>query len=505
MRKTNLILIAVLVLIAVSSSFAGVVEEGQGHESLGASLPLWSIIPFIGILLSIAIFPLVAEEFWHHHFGKVSALWALLFAVPFLFAYGGGAVHEILHTYFLEYIPFIILLWALYTISGGILIQGAPVGVPLNNLILLLIGTAMASWIGTTGAAMVLIRPFIRMNKYRKSKVHLIVFFIFLVANIGGSLTPLGDPPLFLGFLQGVEFFWTFQIFSEMLFVAGSLLFLFFLFDSYMFRKEGWHKKMHLRGSHFDAPDDIADEIVLEEDVEEEDPATHKLRHATYRMTLKGVFNFLFLAGVVGGVLFSGKVHLGEITLLGIHMEWQNIVRDVWLVVMGLMSLKFTPRVLREENEFNWFPIQEVAKLFAGIFITIIPALAMLRAGQDGQLKFIIDFVEEPFHYFWITGILSSFLDNAPTYLVFFNTALGKFGQTVEWLMAEEGGAIFLKAISTGAVFFGANTYIGNAPNFMVKSISEQSDIKMPSFFGFMVYSVLILVPLFVITTFIFF
>ena len=505
MRKSILFLTALLVLVAFSSAFAGIVEETEAHGGLGATLPLWSIIPFVGILLSIAIFPLVAEGFWHHHFGKVSAFWALLFAVPFLFAYGGGAVHEILHTYLLEYIPFIILLWSLYTISGGILIEGAPVGVPLNNLVLLVIGTLLASWIGTTGAAMVLIRPLIRMNKYRKSKVHLIVFFIFLVANVGGSLTPLGDPPLFLGFLQGVEFFWTFNIFSEMLFVSGVLLFIFFAWDTYMFRREGWHEKMHLKASHFDIPDDMVDDIVIEEEVEIEDPTTHKVREVTYEMDVKGAFNLLFLVGVIGGVLFSGKVHLGEITLLGIHMEWQNIVRDVWLVLMGLGSLKLTPKSFRDGNDFNWFPIVEVGKLFAGIFITIIPALAMLRAGQEGHLKFIIDLVERPLDYFWMTGALSSFLDNAPTYLVFFNTALGKFGQTVEWLMAHEGGAIFLKAISTGAVFFGANTYIGNAPNFMVKSIAEQSGIKMPSFFGYMAYSMAILVPLFIVTTFIFF
>ncbi|MFQ5651656.1 MAG: sodium:proton antiporter [bacterium] len=503
MQRLFIVVLLVLVLCPLHSAFSSGLGGSEGHGSLGAELPLWSVIPFIGILLSIAIFPLVSEHFWHHHFGKISAFWALLFAAPFLWVYHYSAMHEILHIYFLEYIPFIILLWALYTISGGILVQGAPVGVPSNNLILLLIGTALASWIGTTGAAMVLIRPLIRMNKYRKSKVHLIVFFIFLVANIGGSLTPLGDPPLFLGFLQGVEFFWTFQLFPQMLFVAGLLLFVFFAWDTYMFRKEGWHEKMHLKATHFDAPDDLIDDLVIEEEVEVENPRTHKTRVTTYTMSIKGIFNLLFLGGVIIGVLFSGKVHLGAETIFGIEMKFENIIRDLFLIAMGLLSLKLTPRAYREGNEFNWFPIQEVAKLFAGIFITIIPALAMLRAGQAGELRFVIDLAKEPIDYFWITGTLSSFLDNAPTYLVFFNTALGKFDQTVDWLMAD--GAIFLQAISCGAVFFGAMTYIGNAPNFMVKSISEHAKIKMPSFFGFMGYSLLILAPLFILTTLVFF
>jgi Na+/H+ antiporter NhaD/arsenite permease-like protein len=481
-------------------------SAGSGeHGGLGTELPLWSVIPFIGILLSIAIFPLVAPHFWHHHFGKISAFWALLMVVPFLYVYGGEGLHEILHTYLLEYIPFIILLWSLYTVAGGIYLKGAPVGVPVNNLVLLIIGTALASWIGTTGAAMVLIRPFIRMNQYRKSKVHLIVFFIFLVANIGGSLTPLGDPPLFLGFLQGVTFFWTFNLFTEMLFVSVILLFVFFAWDTYMFRKEGWHKKMHLIDTAIDLPDDMVDELVLTEEVEEEDVVTHQMTKKTYRMDIKGLFNVFFLLGIIGGVLFSGYVHIGEVTLLGVHMAWQNIARDLFLVSMGLLSLKLTPWEFRKGNNFNWFPIGEVAKLFAGIFITIIPALAMLRAGEAGQLHFIIRAVEEPWHYFWITGSLSSFLDNAPTYLVFFNTALGKFGETVQWLMYDMHGAEYLKAISTGAVFFGAMTYIGNAPNFMVKSISEQSNIRMPSFFGFMAYSVFLLGIIFVAVTFIFF
>lgn len=478
-----------------------------GEFSLGSELPLWSVIPFVGILLSIAIFPLVAPHFWHHHYGKVSAFWALLFAIPFLLAYQGHAFHEILHIYLKDYIPFIILLWALFTVAGGILVEGAPVGTPFANLILLIVGTFLASWIGTTGASMVLVRPLIRMNKYRKSKVHLVIFFIFLVSNIGGSLTPLGDPPLFLGFLHGVPFFWTFNIFSEMALLSGMLLAGFFLFDYLMFRKEGWHKKLHLKSYGFEVPEGT-DEVDLMEKYELERKG-QKTQVRTAMMKIKGLHNIIFLLGVIGGVLFSGLVHLGVVNVLGIHMEIESMVRDVFLILMGLLSLKTTDWKIREGNEFTWFPIVEVAKLFAGIFMTIIPALAMLKAGVSGHLGFIIEAVKEPWHYFWVTGSLSSFLDNAPTYLTFLNTALGQFfagipeSQAVASLIAHQ--EIYLKAISTGAVFFGAMTYIGNAPNFMVKSIAEEQNIKMPSFFGYMIYSILILVPCFVLITLVFF
>ncbi|RMF58878.1 MAG: sodium:proton antiporter [Calditrichaeota bacterium] len=486
-------------------------EQGEEHgaNTLGSELPLWSVIPFIGILLSIAIFPLVAPDFWHHNFGKVSAFWGLLFAVPFVIAYKGEAVHAILHTYFLEYIPFIILLWSLYTVAGGILARGAPVGTPFANLVVLIIGTALASWIGTTGAAMVMIRPYIKMNIFRKSKVHLIVFFIFLIANIGGSLTPLGDPPLFLGFLQGVPFFWTFRLFWEMLFVVAIVLTIFFLWDSYMFRKEGWKDKIHILRYHFSNPEAHMDDIAFEELVEIENQDLHTTTVKKARLEIDGLVNIIFLLGIIGGVLFSGYVHMGEVTVLGVHMHVQNLIRDGFLILMGLLSLKITPWEYREGNDFTWFPIQEVAKLFAGIFVTIIPALAMLQAGMHGHLAMIIKTVKEPWHYFWITGSLSSFLDNAPTYLVFLNTALGQFfsgtptREAVHLLIAQK--EIYLAAISTGAVFFGAMTYIGNAPNFMVKSIAEQFNIKMPSFFGYMLYSLTILGIVFLLVTFIFF
>ncbi len=448
-------------------------------EDLGRTLALWSGFPFVGILLSIALFPLLAPHFWHHHFGKVTSAWALLFAVPFLLSYHGHAWHEIVHIILKDYIPFIILLWSLYTVAGGILLEGAPAGTPLANAAMLGIGTLIASWVGTTGASMLMIRPILRMNAARKNVAHLVIFFIFLVSNMGGALTPLGDPPLFLGFLHGVPFFWTLKLLPEMLMVSAIVLALFFVFDKIMLSREPGAK------SHA------------------------KARGHTATLRLRGLHNLIFLAGVIGGVLFSGLVKLGEFKILGVELAVQDVLRDLMLVTMGLLSLKFTAKEIREGNGFTWGPIQEVAILFAGIFITIIPMLAMLRAGTEGALAFIIGAVREPWHYFWASGSLSSFLDNAPTYLTFLNTALGRFFpgrpelDAIHALIAQK--EIYLKAISCGAVFMGANTYIGNAPNFMVKSIAEESGVKMPSFFGYMLYSLLILIPSFILVTFIFF
>jgi Na+/H+ antiporter NhaD/arsenite permease-like protein len=481
-------------------------ETQKSHSTLGKELPIWSVIPFVGILFSIAIFPLVAPHFWHHHFGKVSAFWALVFAIPFVLAYKGDALYEILHIYIVDYIPFIILLWALFTSAGGILVKGSLIGTPFSNLVMLLIGTFLASWIGTTGAAMVLIRPVIRMNKYRKAKIHIFIFFIFLVANIGGSLTPLGDPPLFLGFLHHVPFFWTMNLFPEMIFLAGFLLCLFFLIDSFLFWREGWHQKSDLK-SHDSRITEEMTEKQAKERFENDIIISGYQNHT--KLSIQGLHNLIFLLGIMGGVLFSGLVHIGDISIFGVRVTIQSTMRDVFLVLMGILSLKTTAWSIREGNEFSWFPIKEVAKLFAGIFMTIIPALAMLKSGTAGNLHFIIEAVKQPWHYFWITGSLSSFLDNAPTYLTFLSTALGQFyseipeATAVANLIAEH--PIYLAAISTGAVFFGSMTYIGNAPNFMVKSICEEQNIKMPSFFGYMIYSVAILVPVFFLITMVFF
>jgi Na+/H+ antiporter NhaD/arsenite permease-like protein len=453
-------------------------KHGEG-ESLGSKLPLWAGIPFLGILLSIALFPLFAPKIWHYNFGKISVFWSLLMAIPFLLVYKSEALHAILHIYLLDYIPFIILLGALFTISGGLVVYGTPAGKPSVNTIMLLIGTLIASWVGTTGASMLLIRPVIRANKWRKHKAHIIIFFIFLVSNIGGSLTPLGDPPLFLGFLHGVPFFWTFRLAPHMFLVSAFLLVLFYLIDRNYFKKEE---------KPLEAPAD-------------QTPGGLKIR---------GLINLLFLAGVLGGVIYSGFVHLRPVKLLGIDIPGENLARDSILVLMAILSITFTSKKLREDNEFTWFPIKEVAFLFAGIFMTIIPVLAILKAGVNGSMGFIMELVKTPAHYFWAAGALSSFLDNAPTYLTFMNTALGSFfpgiaeRQAVSSLISQMG--IYLKAISVGAVFMGANTYIGNAPNFMVRSIAEENGIPMPSFFGYMFkYSIPILIPLFIIVTLVFF
>jgi len=450
----------------------------HGHANLGAVLPLWSCIPFAGILLSIALLPLLLPNFWHHHFGKISGAWAAALGIPFLIAFRGDALYEILHILLADYVPFIILLWSLYTVSGGILLRGTLRGTPIVNVTMLVIGTLLASWMGTTGAAMLMIRPFLRANSHRKNRTFMVVFFIFLVANIGGSLTPLGDPPLFLGFLHGVSFFWTFNIMPHMLAVAVVLLLVYFGLDTYFYRKED-----------VGAPPEEGDKEPLK---------------------LEGLQNFLFLAGIVGAVLMSGVVDWGDVNTLGVHRAVQDWVRDGLLILMGVLSLFFTSARIRDKNDFTWFPIMEVAYLFIGIFITMIPCLLILKAGAEGALAFLVNGVTRPVHYFWVTGALSSFLDNAPTYLTFFNSALGSFyagmteAQAVPLLMSEK--AIYLKAVSAGAVFFGACSYIGNAPNFMVRSIAEEAGTPMPSFFGYILkYSIVFLVPSFVIVTLIFF
>tara|TARA_B100000131_G_scaffold18675_1_gene18532 strand:- start:3117 stop:4511 length:1395 start_codon:yes stop_codon:yes gene_type:complete len=458
------------IILLISTLTAG--SAGAPHLEGGDLSILW-VVPFAGILLSIAIFPLVASDFWHHNFGKISAFWATLFILPFMLSQGWQiTLYEVLHVGLLEYIPFIILLLALFTISGGVQLTGSLVGTPIINTAIILVGTLLASWMGTTGAAMLLIRPLLRANKERKYKVHIVVFFIFLVANIGGSLTPLGDPPLFLGFLKGVDFFWTTKaMFLPMLFMVISLLIIFYIYDSIQFKKE-----------------EPLPQVSSKE-----------------KIGIKGSFNLLLIIGVVCSVLLSGfwKPNI-EFTIYHVHLELQNIIRDILLLLLAYGSWKFTIKEIREANEYTWFPIQEVAKLFAGIFITIIPAIAILKAGTSGALAGIINSVSSdsgPVNhmYFWLTGILSSFLDNAPTYLVFFNTA----GGDPQVLMGELSQTLL--AISAGAVFMGANTYIGNAPNFMVKSIAESSGIEMPSFFGYFLYSLIILFPLFGVISLLFF
>ncbi|HVK94520.1 MAG TPA: sodium:proton antiporter [Noviherbaspirillum sp.] len=444
----------------------------------GVGLSAWWGVPFAGLLLSIALFPLLMPVFWHHHFGKISLAWAVAFLLPCAVAFGPGtATAGAVHAFAAEYIPFIILITALFVVAGGICVRGNLHGTPALNTGLLALGTVMASIMGTTGASMLLIRPLIRANDNRKHAVHIVVFFIFLVANAGGSLTPLGDPPLFLGFLKGVDFFWTMQhIYRETLFLCTALLVIFYFLDSHYY-----HRREEVLPPQLDPTPDSA-------------------------IRFEGKVNFALLAVVVALVLMSGLWKPGvSFSIFGTAVELQNLVRDGLLTAVIFLSLAITPKQARAGNEFTWGPIQEVAKLFAGIFVTIIPVIAMLRAGEAGAfapiVRAVTDVNGQPIDamYFWATGLLSSFLDNAPTYLVFFNTAGGDPAVLMTTLAST------LAAVSCGAVFMGANSYIGNAPNLMVKAIAEERGIKMPTFFGYMAWSCAVLVPLFVVMTFIFF
>lgn len=459
-------------LLLPSLSFAA-----AGHPTMpGADLSAIWVIPFACMLLSIAIMPIAMPHIWHHHFGKISVFWAFAFLIPCFFIYGYSVtLYEFLHTMLGEYVPFLILLFALFTVAGGVRLTGSLVGTPKINLGILLVGTLLASWMGTTGAAMLLIRPLLRANAHRKYKVHTVVFFIFLVANIGGSLTPLGDPPLFLGFLKGVSFFWTMLLLPQMLFLTAALSVIYFILDSYLYAKEG-------------------------------KPVPPEAKGVQEKLGLDGKVNLILLVGIIGAVLMSGLLKLGEfINVYGVPLEGQNLLRDGLLLALAFASLQLTTKKCRDLNGFTWAPIEEVAKLFAGIFVSMIPAIRILQAGTDGALKDLIGMVTGPdgqpvnAAYFWLTGMLSSFLDNAPTYLVFFSTAGGDAAQ----LMTEFSGTLI--AISAGAVFMGANSYIGNAPNFMVRSIAEDQGVAMPSFFGYIVWSFGILVPLFGIMTLIFY
>jgi len=458
-----------LALIALTAFFAEPALAAEAHGLDDAKLtPLWGV-PFAGLLLSIAIFPLVAPAFWHRHYGKVTFAWAATLVLP-LAAFHGVAItaEAVLHAVLTEYLPFILLLFALFTIAGGILVSGEIRGTPAVNTAMLLLGTASASIVGTTGASMILIRPILRANGRRRHNVHVVVFFIFLVANIGGALSPLGDPPLFIGFLHGVDFFWTTKNLAlPTTIVALLLLAIFFALDSWLFARE---------------------------------PHRAKARTRTKPLRICGSINFLLLAGVIAALLLSAAWKPGvAFTLYGVPLEGQDLARDVILLALAGLSLWLTRDEHRAGNEFSWEPIKEVAKLFAGIFIAIIPVIAMLKAGREGPFAWLLAFVTEkdgsPHEaaYFWVTGILSAALDNAPTYLVFFELAGGKADE----LMGGLGPT--LAAISMGAVFMGALTYIGNAPNFMVRAIAEERGIKMPSFFGFIGWSALFLLPVFLI------
>ncbi|HXP91469.1 MAG TPA: sodium:proton antiporter [Fibrobacteria bacterium] len=441
---------------------------------MNASLSIAYVLPFLGLLLSMAILPLRAPKLWEHKQTWVVAFWSLAFAVPYAFGYGFlSAVHLHLDTFLHDYLPFLILVSTLFVAAGGIYLTGGEPGNPLGNVLLLGMGTILASLVGTTGASMVMIRPVLRSISNRTHQVHTVVFFIFLVSNIGGSLTPIGDPPLFLGFLHGVDFFWPLaHNAGPMAFASVILLGLYFALDTRFWKME---RKAH----HVDLQ--------------------------RLPLDVRGMGNALVLLGIVATVVGTGllaKVWSGfSLRIPGqepIVIGYADLLRDVLLLGWGWVSIRTTPHGVREANEFSWGPVKEVALLFAGIFVTLIPLVQILHAGRDGSLGWLVEAVHTPVRYFWASGILSSFLDNAPTYLLFFNVG----GGDATRLMSE---VATLAAISCGSVFMGANSYIGNAPNMLVKAVAEENGVKMPSFLGYMAWSVGVLVPLFILVGIIFF
>ncbi len=466
-----------LAKILAAAAAAGAPALASAASLNGADLSIIWALPFAGILLSIALCPLIVPHFWHNHFGKVAVFWGLCCVVPLYLSYEASvATGAVAHAIIGDYIPFLLFVGALFVAAGGIHIRGSFVGKPIVNAGFLLVGAFFANIMGTTGAAMLLIRPLIAANEGRHYKMHTFVFFIFIVANIGGCLTPLGDPPLFMGFLRGVEFFWTtWHLLPPLLLVLAILLAVYLVIDTCCYKKE-------LREGLF---------------VQNTDQTT--------KFAIDGGINFLWLLGIVCTVLMSGIWNPGvSFNVLSVELSLQGITRDALFVVFAILSLATTPKSAREANQFNFAPILEVAKLFFGIFLCIVPVLEMLRAGEHGAFAPLVAMVTNEageFNnqmFFWLTGSLSSVLDNTPTYLAFFNLA----GGDAATLMTVHSHT--LMAVSMGAVFMGAVTYIGNAPNFMVLSIAQERGIKMPSFLGYVAWSVCILFPTFFIADMIF-
>ena len=462
-----------LISATLATAAAAPALAAEGHGVDGRTLGLIWAVPFVGILLSIALFPLLAPHFWEHHFGKVAAGWSAAFILPFAAIFGpAAALQQLAHTLLLEYIPFIVLIFALFTVAGGIVVRGAFTGTPGSNTAILAAGAVAASWMGTTGASRVLIRPLIQANRWRRNAVHVFVFFIFLVSNMGGLLTPLGDPPLFLGFLLGVDFGWTLtRLIPQWLTMIVPLLAVFYVLDRIRIAGDG-------------SP-----------------PAPQAASFG-----IDGRVNIALLAGIIAATLMSANWRPGvSFTVMGAEVELQNVVRDVLLAAIALLSMRLTPAEAHAANEFSFGPIKEVAKLFIGIFVTIAPVIAMLNAGREGALSGLValatraDGSPSNAMYFWLSGGLSSFLDNAPTYLVFFQLAGGDPARLMGELAATPA------AVSCGSVFMGANSYIGNAPNFMVKAVCESRGIRMPSFFVYCGWAVVFLFPLYAVVTWLFF
>lgn len=446
------------------------------------NIPMWLCIPFAGLLLCIAVMPLVKAEWWEKNQPYVVLLWSLLFIVPFAIKFGAGEATEIvLECIINDYLTFIVLLFGLFCVAGNITVEGNLAGSPRVNVLLLTIGTLLSSWVGTTGASMLLVRPVIKMNSWRKNKTHIMVFFIFLVSNIGGCLTPIGDPPLLMGFSRGVDFFWSIRLFPVLVVNMILLLIIFYQFDKRAYMK------------------DIASGAMPE------------IKEGAPLIRIKGLHNLVFLVMIIVAVILSGVLPSMEMfknasgETIGIHVFGEvvlsipAIIEIVIILIAAFLSFKTTDAKIRKKNHFTWGAIKEVAVLFIGIFITMQPALIILKS-VGGSLG-----INKPFEMFWITGTLSSFLDNTPTYLVFLTTAGAmNFTEGVKTALGFVPTQM-LMAISCGAVFMGANTYIGNAPNFMVKSISDENGVKMPSFFGYLIWSFGILIPVFFVDMLIFF
>jgi Na+/H+ antiporter NhaD/arsenite permease-like protein len=438
----------------------------------GAQMSWPWALPFVGMLGTIATGPLLFPALWHQHYGKMTTGWALLALVPLSLTYGPAAgwaalVHAVLD----EYLSFIVVLFALYVVAGGILVRTNFPGTTAVNAAMLAFGASIASVVGTTGAAMILIRPLLRANAERRHKTHIVFFFIVLVANIGGALSPLGDPPLFVGFLRGVDFFWpATHIWPQTVMVAALVLTAFIVVDLWIGRRCGSTDRIPSPGR--------------------------------VRISVHGGINLLLIALIVASILGAAIWKPGvSYDVFGTELAAPEIARNAALVLIALGSLWLTPKEHRKENGFTWEPIREVAILFAGIFIAIVPVIAMLQAGRNGLFAPLLDAVTHDnghpheVAYFWLTGVLSAFLDNAPTYLVFFELA----GGDPQALMGPLAGT--LAGISMGAVFMGALTYVGNAPNFMVYAIATENGVKMPSFFGYLLWASLLLMPIFLLLT----
>ena len=444
-------------------------------------LPLWLCIPFAGLLLCIAIMPLVKAEWWESHQLHAVILWSILFIIPFAITQGvGTAAETVLECIINDYLGFIVLLFGLFCVAGNISLDGDLVGSPRVNTIILLIGTFLSSLIGTTGASMLLVRPIIKMNSWRHRRSHIMIFFIFLISNMGGCLTPIGDPPLLMGFMRGVPFTWSIHLLPVLCFNLLVLLPVFYMIDRKNYRL------------------DIAEGSVP--DISKE----------STELKFHGGHNVIFIITIVIAVVLSGTLsnvpafigadgvlkglHIGEVTF-----SFVTMIEIAIILLSAFLSFKTTKKEIRTKNHFNWGAIKEVAILFIGIFITMQPALIILKA-VGPTLG-----ISKAWQMFWTTGALSSFLDNTPTYLVFLTTAGAMHFTTGVATTLGMVPVKMLMAISCGAVFMGANTYIGNAPNFMVKSLSDENGINMPSFFGYMWWSLRYLIPVFIIDMIIFF